>query len=293
MKFVVVQPDPALLRTFVATVESGSFTAAAARVHRTQSAVSMQIRKLEEMVGCPLFERTTRKVALTSIGEAFYDRARDILRAYGDIDRIFDTRSTDAEIALGLPDDLADTYLAKILQRCLERFPHLHVKVSCEPSKRLLSRIGDGSLDLAVVLEGEGRASGIVLKRESPVWACLRSSEVHSHPVVPLAIFHSGDIFRRHAMTQLERMGRRGRIVISSPSFAGIKAAVRSQAAVAVLFERNVEQNWRILDAKAGFPALGEIETLLIEGTTASGVAPAITDIICQVWSDADASARL
>lgn len=289
---MVVMPDPALLRTFVATVESGSFTAAASRVHRTQSAVSMQIRKLEEIVGCPLFERTTRKMVLTSPGEAFYDRARHILRAYEDIDSMFDTRSANAEIALGLPDDLADTYLPRILRRCLERFPHLHVKVSCEPSKRLLSRISDGSLDLAIVLEGEGRASGIVLRRESPVWACLRSSDVHTRAVVPLAIFHSGDIFRRHAIMKLERMGRRGRIVISSPSFAGIKAAVRSQAAVAVLFERNVEQSWRILDAKAGFPELGEIETLLVEGSNANDAVPAVTDIICQVWSDADAASR-
>ncbi len=259
-------PDPALLQTFVETVESGSFTAAARRVHRTQAAISMQIKRLEETVGCLLFDRSARRVKLTAQGELFYDHARRILRAYRDAMTAFEGREIEGEIAIGLPDDFAATYLPAILRRCLESFPHLRVHAVCEPSKRLLAQIADRTLDIAIVTEGEGQSTGIVLNREAPVWACSKKTNVHALSPVPVAIFHSGDVFRRHAIERLERLGRRGRITVTSPNFVGVRAAILSEMAVAVLFRRNVDPDWRILSEQDGFPLLPELSTLLVKG---------------------------
>ncbi len=261
-----MNPEPALLQTFIETVESGSFTNAARRVHRTQAAISMQIKRLEETLDCQLFDRSSRKVKLTPEGEVFYDHARRILRAYRDALAAFGDRKIEGEVAIGLPDDFAATYLPALIRRCLQVFPHLRLHVVCEPSKRLLAQITDGTLDIAIVTEGEVQSTGIVLGREAPVWACSQHSDVHAQSPVPIAIFHSGDVFRRHAIERLERLGRRGRIVMTSPNFAGIRAAVLSEMAVAVLFKRNVDTNWRILAEQDGFPPLPELSTLLIKG---------------------------
>lgn len=280
-----MNPDPALLLTFLETVECGSFTSAARRVHRTQAAISMQIKRLEEALGCQLFDRTSRKVALTPEGELFYDHARRILRAYDDALSAFGDRQIEGDIAIGMPDDLAHSHMPAIIRRCLMAFPHLRLHMVCEPSKRLLTQIADGSLDIAVVTEGEGQSTGLVLGREAPVWVCSRRTGVHELSPVPIAIFHSGDVFRRHSIERLEGLGRRGRIVLTSPNFAGVRAAVLSEMAVAVLFNRNVDSDWRILGENDGFPPLPELATLLVRGHRQQvPFVDQVIDYMAEVW---------
>src|SRR5215813_13890878 len=119
-------PDPELLRTFVVIVENGSFTSAAKRIHRTQSAVSMQVRRLEEMIGCALFERVGRVVKLTNEGEVFFDHARRILRAYREALSAFGGEHLEGEVTIGVPDDFAGTFLPAILQRFGRLYPGVH-----------------------------------------------------------------------------------------------------------------------------------------------------------------------
>ena len=260
-------PSPDLLHTFAEIVEHGSFTHAAMRVHRTQSAVSMQIRRLEEQLGCRLFERTGRSVKLTGQGEIFYDHARRILQAYREALTVVNGRSLEGDVTLGLPDDFAMSFLPRVLSRFNETYPWIRLNLVCEPSRRLISQIADGLIDIALVTEGEGTTSGIVLRREPLVWASSARHDVHHRDPIPLAIFHAGDVFRRSAIEQLEARGRRAKIAVTSLSFAGISAAVDAGIALAVVFHGSLRPGWRILGVREGFPALPDLGVVLLRSS--------------------------
>ncbi|MGD9742136.1 MAG: LysR family transcriptional regulator [Dongiaceae bacterium] len=256
-------PDPDLLRTFVTIVDSGSFTAAARRVRRTQSAVSMQMRRLEADVGARLFERSGRAMKLTPAGEVLVDRARRILRLYEQALNALDSAAVTGEISVGVPDDYAMTFLPEILRRIVGAFPAVHLTILCEPSRRLAARIAEGSLDIALLTEGEGSAGGVVVHHEELVWVTAAHAQVHEQDPVPIAVFHSGDVFRRYAIQQLEETGRRARVIVTSPTFAGIRAAVDAGIAVAPIFRRNVRAGMRMLTVEEGYPHLPSLGIVL------------------------------
>jgi DNA-binding transcriptional LysR family regulator len=256
-------PDPDLLHTFIAIVDNGSFSSAAKRIHRTQSAVSMQVRRLEEAVGCQLFERLGRSVRLTNEGEVFFDHARRIVRAYREALSAFGSVSLEGEVTIGAPDDYAASFLPGILSRFSRLHPNVHIHLVCEPSKRLVAQVNEGSIDVALVTEGEAATSGIVVHRERLVWVSSEAHRIHDEDPVPLAIFHTGDVFRRYAIEQLQALGRRARIKVTSPSFAGICAAVDAGIAVAALFRSNLRPGWRVLGLLDGYPELPELGIVL------------------------------
>jgi DNA-binding transcriptional LysR family regulator len=224
----------------------------------------MQIRRLEEQLGCRLFQRVGRRMTLTAQGEVFYDHARRILRAYREALTVINGRTLEGDITVGLPDDLATSFLPRVLSRFAETYPWIRLNLVCEPSRRLIGQVADGVVDLALVTEGEGATSGIVVRREPLVWASSARHDVHARDPVPLAIFHTGDIFRRSAVEQLESQGRHAKITVTSPSFAGIAAAVEAGIAVAVVFHTSVRPGWRILGVKEGFPALPDLGVVLL-----------------------------
>ena len=256
-------PDPMLLQSFVSIVETGSFTSAARCIHRTQSAISMQIRRLEESLDCRLFERVGRTMRLTQSGEAYFDYARRILRLYDQAAIRLNTTSMSGEVTIGAPDDYARTLLPGILQHVTERFPSLHVTILCEPSRHLEGLVNEGSLDVALMTEGEVMGGGTVLHREELAWATSAVHDVHKADPVPLAIFHSGDVFRREAILRLEEYGRRSRIVVSSVNFAGIDAALEAGIAIAPIFRRNLRPGLRALTPAEGFPELPSVGMVL------------------------------
>jgi DNA-binding transcriptional LysR family regulator len=258
-----------LLHTFAEIVEHGTFTHAANRVHRTQSAVSMQIKRLEEQLGCRLFERNGRAMRLTGQGEIFYDHACRILRSYREALAAINGRSLEGDITVGLPDDYASSFLPHILARFKQTYPWVGLHLVCEPSRRLVSQFADGLIDVALVTEGEGALGGIVVRREPLVWVAAARNDIHTRDPVPLAIFHTGDVFRRYAVDQLEAHGRHAKIAATSPSFAGIAAAVDAGIAVAAVFRNSVKPGWRILGACDGFPELPELGIVLLETTRA------------------------
>ncbi|MFO1060791.1 MAG: LysR substrate-binding domain-containing protein [Dongiaceae bacterium] len=276
-------PDPDLLHTFAEIVEHGSFTRAALRVHRTQSAVSMQIRRLEQQLGCRLFQRAGRRVALTAQGELFYDHARRILRAYRDALAVMNGRTLEGDITVGLPDDLAGMFLPRVLPRFSETYPWIRLSLVCEPSRRLIGQVADGVVDLGLVTEGEGATSGVVVRREPLAWASSARHEAHGRDPIPLAIFHTGDVFRRFAVEQLAALGRHARIAVTSPSFAGIAAAVEAGIAVAVVFQASVRPGWRILGTADGFPALPDLGIVMLRSDQPrQGVIDRLADCILE-----------
>ena len=255
--------DAELLRTFTAIVDTGSFTAAADRVHRTQSAVSMQMKRLEELLGRPLFQRQGRGAVLTPDGELLLGHARRILAAHRETLDLFREAELEGELTLGTPDDYVNTFLPGILTRFAETHPRIHVNVVCEGSSSLEARLAEGQVDLALVTLGHGDDSGVVVYREGAVWVTSASHDTQHQVPLPLALFQPGCMFRRWALEHLSSLGRPFRVAYSSVSVAGLVAAVRGGLAVSVLARNSVVEGMRILEEDDGFPALPNYEIAL------------------------------
>src|SRR6201986_3733727 len=138
------------LRTFIAIAETGSFTKAADFVHKTQSAVSMQMKRLEERLDRPVFAREGRASKLTEDGERLLDYARRIVKLNIEALAAFSDAELSGRVRLGVPDDYADRYLPEIMARFARGYPGVELTVSCEPSVELVKHIDANELDLAI-----------------------------------------------------------------------------------------------------------------------------------------------
>ncbi|MCB9943673.1 MAG: LysR family transcriptional regulator [Geminicoccaceae bacterium] len=263
--------DPELLRSFVAIAETGGFTRAAERVHRTQSAVSMQIKRLEETLGQPLFERDGRSITLTPQGEMLLDHARRILRAHLEAIAAFDSQAVSGHVRFGSPDDYASTFLPGILARFARTHPHVHVEMVVDRSTRLVEMLAAGDVDMGLVSEGSGETGGVVISRQQLVWVTSALHCVHDEDPVPLAAFETGCCFRRYATETLIRAGRPFRIAYSSVSLSGILAAVETGLAVGTVMRTNIKTGLRILTEADGFPSLPEVGITLLRSPHAAG----------------------
>jgi DNA-binding transcriptional LysR family regulator len=257
----LIEPD--LLQSFVAIAEAGSFTAAAGRVHRTQSAVSMQIKRLEDLVGRALFHRDGRAVRLTADGELLLGHARRILRAHREALASFAPSELRGTIAVGTPEEYAVAFLPAILARFAETHPLVQVDVICDTSINLARRLREREIAFALVTHGYGDDDGIVLHREPLVWAGSAAHVAHREDPVPLALFHPGCPFRGWAIAALEAAGKPYRLAYTSISLAGIEAALRAGLAVSAMPWSIVREGWRVLDACDGFPPLPSYQLAL------------------------------
>jgi len=258
--------DPELLQSFVAIAESGSFTEAARRVHRTQSAVSMQIRRLEDLLGRPVFLRNGRSVALTQDGDLLLGHARRILRAHGEAIAAFDGSDLQGRVVIGTPDQYATAFLPGILARFAETHPRVHVEVACDISNTLRAQLADGTLDLALLTCSHGDEGGVVVLEEPLVWATSARHCAHERTPVPLALFHQGCVYRRSAVEAMAALERPYRIAYTSMSMAGIMAAVRAGLAVSALPRFSLVEQLRILGEREGFPPLPSYRVGLMRG---------------------------
>ena len=157
------------LQTFISIADTGSFTRAAEEVHRTQSAVSMQMRRLEERIGKPLFEKDGRSNRLTEEGEKLLTYARRMIRLNRETLAAFDDNSLEGHIRIGTPDDYADRFLPEIMARFSRSNPRVELSVICEPTPGLREHLKRGNLDIALVTHNDANApSEICLLYTSP-----------------------------------------------------------------------------------------------------------------------------
>jgi DNA-binding transcriptional LysR family regulator len=252
--------EPELLQTFVAIVDTGSFTRAAGRVCRTQSAVSMQMKRLEEVIGRPLIDRTVGKMLLTPDGELLLCHARRILQAHQQALAPFGASRLSESVVLGCPDDHAQSLLPPILSWFAEKYPEVKVDVVCEPTERLLKLLQAGSVDAALVTQGFGDYSGIVVHREPLVWVTSMQHHAHEQDPLPLALCSSPrSPFRLAAREALTTCRRDSKLVYTTESIAGIEATVHAGLAVSVLAKHTVPAHLRILTECDEFPPLPSV----------------------------------
>jgi DNA-binding transcriptional LysR family regulator len=252
------------LRTFVAITDSGSFTKAAEIVHKTQSAVSMQMKRLEERIGRPIFERDGRQSRLTEDGERLLDYARRIVRLNAECIASFDDKELVGRVRLGLPDDYADRYLPEILARFARSNPRAEVTVMCEPTPNLIDRVQNSDLDLAIITHVDHRGPSEIVRVEQLLWVTSSRHVIHEEAPVPLAMGRPTCNWRQSATEALQSAGRPFRILYVSWHSTAVGAAVLAGLAVSVLPESAVRPGMRILGPSDGFPALPSCKIGLI-----------------------------
>ena len=259
--------DTELLRTFVAIAETGSFRAAAKRVFRTPSAVSMQIKKLEDTLGRSLFLRDGRQVTMTADGETLLGFARRMLKLNDEAVARFVTPAIEGCVRLGAPDDFGTRFLPNILARFAAVYAAVDVEVRLEPSETLLERLDDGGLDLTLITANRGetpKREGEVLFTEPLVWTGLRGGVAWEREPLPLALATHGCPWRLAALNALDRAGRFYRIAYGSPHCAGQQAAMLADLAIAPFPASLIEPPFRRLGESEGLPDLPDYEILLV-----------------------------
>jgi DNA-binding transcriptional LysR family regulator len=260
--------DTDQLRSFAAIVDTGSFTRAAERVNKTQSAVSMQIRRLEEQLGRPLFAKQGRGVRLTEDGDTLIDYARQILQIEAAAFATVSRKALAGRIRFGIPDDYSETFLPEIVTRFTRRHPLVEISVQCESSTTLSDRVAAGELDIAVVNE---TCDGEVVLREEPLqWVVGSNSRVHEARPLPLALSGHDCAWRKDAITALDGVGIPWRPLLASASLAAIAPVVRAGVAVTVLPASAMRPGLRIVGAEEGLPPLPLNRISMVEGRAPS-----------------------
>ncbi len=228
--------DLDLLRTLVAIAETGNFSAAGAEVGRTPSAISMQVRKMEETLGKPVFIRDSRSVTLTADGEALLAHARKMLALNREVMARFITPDVAGEVRLGAPDDVAERFLPTMLRRFADTHPAVIVNVVVDGSLELMEMVRAGRLDMAIItceagFRGDDAAE--VIYREGLVWAGLKGGCAADRDPLPVSVWEDGCAWRKLGLEGLEAQGRNWRIAFQSAHISGQRAAILADLAVA------------------------------------------------------------
>ncbi len=192
------------LQTFTAIADLGSFARAADKVNKTQSAVSMQMRRLEERVSKALFERDGRTNRLTEDGERLLAYARRMLQLNNETIAAFDDTQLQGHIRIGTPDDYADRFLPEIMARFSRSNPRVELSVVCEPTVNLDEMIRKGQLDIALVTQCDEQRRSEVVRSEQLLWVTSANHNVHEEVVLPLAVGRPTCIWRAAAVDVLE-----------------------------------------------------------------------------------------
>ena len=273
--------DSDVLRTFVAIAEQGGFTRAGEVVNRTQSAVSMQMKRLEEdILERQLFERDGRQVRLTAEGQVLLGYARRILKLHGEVFNTLRMPHMVGVVRIGTPDDYAMRFLPTILSSFAQRYPLIQVEVHCEPSRQLMQR---QDLDLTIITCEPGSEVGQLLRQERLVWAAAQGYCPQEQRPMPLAMFNTDCFCRSWACNALELLDIDYRIAYTSPSLAAIFAIVGAGLAVTAQLQSLIGDNLRILGEAEGLPQLPMANVMLLRNPkTQSPITDCMADHVAE-----------
>jgi DNA-binding transcriptional LysR family regulator len=273
--------DVDYLKTFLAIAETGNFTKAADDVNKTQSAVSMQMKRLEEMLGRTLFEREGRGSRLTADGARFVDHARRMVSLNDELVSVYSRPNLTGTVRLGTSDDYTDIFLPEVLVKFARSHPLVTVDVECVSSSILFERVKRNEIDLALVSLREEDRSAEIMHHEQLRWVTSAKHQTHQMPVVPLAVANAACEWRQHSEDTLKKSGRPYRVAYTSQNRAALDAAVLQGLAIAAMPEICVRPGMRVLSAAEGFPAFHRFQIgLIMKQGTPSQSALALADHI-------------
>lgn len=255
--------DLDVLAMMVAVADTGNISRAAEVVHRSQSAVSMQIKTLENAIGKPLFVRRPRSVVPTQDGEILLTFARRMLALRDEAWAAVVQPDVSGRVVIGVPDDYASSLLPAILKKFSASYPRVEIQVVGLPSVALAPMVKDGSVDLVCATRVKG-LSGEFIRFEPMVWAAAPSArDIWKERPLPIAVFLPGSVARENAIRSLERAKVTYRTSYESPSLMGLLSMVEAGLAVAPLARCAVPSHLTLLGQAQGLPDIAPLEVIL------------------------------
>lgn len=273
--------DEFTLRCFLAVVETGSFTSAAQKVKRTQSAITQQMRSLEKSLGKRLFDRG-KQMSLTKEGEIFLTYANKIFALHLEVLDRFKHPELEGEIRFGLPEDFAAMFLSDVLTDFSRLHPRILLNVECDLTLNLFERFKKGAFDMVLVKMSrpEDFPNGVEVWSEPLVWMGKNEHlSLDKNVPLPLVLSPQPCVYRASALQALEKAGIRWRIVFISPSYAGIIAAVNAGMGVSTLPRTMIPDTLEVI--QEGFlPKLPDIHVSLLKQTDKNECLQSLEDFL-------------
>lgn len=264
-----------LLRSFVTIAETGSYTRAAERLYRTQPALSLQIKRLEEQLGTRLFQRNGRQTTVTEAGEVLLTYAQRILSLNEEAFARLSIVETEGAVRVGVLEEVALGPLVELLTKFGRLCTKIHIELQVATSLDLAEGIRENRLCLAVANRAYTDSAVVPLWQEPYVWVANQTYTVPESD--PLAFVIAPDTYpcsiRDVALAELDRRGRRWHVVFSSLSVAAELAAVRAGLGIGILAQSAVTPDMRVLGPEDGLPALAPADIALYRSTDATSPA--------------------
>jgi len=268
--------DIALLRAFLTVLESGGVTKAAPVLALSQAAVSQQIKRLEEVLECRLFERQGRRMVLAPAGERLQGAAQRLVALNDEVYAGMRTPPFEGEVRFGVPYDLIASFVPAILRRFAKAQPRVHVSLVCEDSSVVREALTSGAVDLALTTETECGRGGETLRTDRLVWVGVPGGDAHTRAPLPVSLGAATCLFRPVAIEALGRARRDWRAVCEVSRMEPVYAAIEAGLAVAPLLRSSVPERFEILGPEAHLPSLPEFRINLYAPPRAS---PAVRDL--------------
>lgn len=278
--------DHGLLRTFVTAADAGNLTRAGERLRLSQPTVSLQLKRLEDALGCRLIDRGPRAFRLTGEGETLLGYGRRILALSDEVVARLTEPDVSGLVRLGTPEDFATMHLSGVLAAFRRAHPQVALEVTTDLTLHLMDRFKDGEFDLVLIKrEPMGPSDGVRVWQEPLVWTC-GAGEAHrfqnAEDELPLVVSPSPCVYRKRAQRALDEAGRRWRVAYTSTSLAGAQAAVRAGLGVTVLPAGMVPAGFTVLSQNAGLPGLPDTEIALLAGAAMPPPAERLAEHIIQ-----------
>ncbi len=269
--------DIDLLRTYVAIVDTGSFTRAARQTFRTQSAVSMQMKRLEAQVNRTLFRKEGRSLELTDDGKRLVHHARRLLAVHDEAMASMQPDAPAFRLRLGCPDDYAASLLPRLIVLIRENFPNVILSVQCASSNKLRQWMDAGEIDLALLTRTPDSDEGYLLLQDEGVWAMHKDRQLAGNECLPLTLYEADCKFHSAALDGLDKLQRPYELLMTSSNASAILALVRMAGAVTAVATSTLTEDMVIIGKEQQLPALPRVEiALVIAGQPHPMVTPAL-----------------
>ncbi len=269
--------DLDLLQAFVAVADQRSFTRAASALNRTQSAVSTQVRRLEDRLSAELFHRTTARVELSPTGEGLLGYARRMLDLNEEALGRLRQHKVEGVVRLGVMDDYGVLFVPPLLARFAAAYPLVQVEMETGLTGPMIERLGC-DLDLVVAMHPVGTGGGVLLRREQAIWAAGFHHRPEALDTIPLALYPPGCLFRRWATEALDAAGRSWRLAFVGQGLAAVAAVAAEGLALTVVKAGTLPRNLQAVAASDGLPDLPEADIRLHRAQTPSAAAALLSD---------------
>lgn len=275
--------DPTLLQALVAVADHRSFTRAATTLNRTQSALSTQIKRLEDRVGQRLLERTTTRVALSPAGESLLGYARRILSLNEEALQRLSDHDVQGSVRLGVMEDYGTLVLPSLLLSFAAAYPGIQIEMESGLTSRMVERVGK-DFDIVIAMHAHGETSGTLLGREKAVWAGSAHHGCRALDPLPVALYPQGCLFRKWALEALDRSGRAWRLAFVSHSLAAVESVAAKGLAVTVVKASTLPTSLSMLGPAEGLPKLPRADIRMHTAKPLSPAASMLAAHVQQLW---------